>query len=280
MRIVFATDLSNANEAAISSRTCLECLGNVGVTAVDLVTVLPDTTPTGLGGFDVSKGTDAALESQRELFEEVGFDVDVHVTRGTPHRRINGLADRVGAELVVVGSRGQSPLENRLVGSTARNVARTTTRPLLVERILAAEDGHAVAKEHLFQDVLFATDFSENARRAFEFLPALSGATERVTLLHVLGHEGDLDETEALERLEALADELRTKMDVDVTVSVREGGVVEEILAEEARVDSTVTLLGSRGRSRLRRLLLGSVSEGVVAQGRANVLLVPPVSSR
>ena len=31
MRIVFATDLSDANEAAIESRTCLECLDNIGV---------------------------------------------------------------------------------------------------------------------------------------------------------------------------------------------------------------------------------------------------------
>jgi nucleotide-binding universal stress UspA family protein len=44
-------------------------------------------------------------------------------------------------------------------------------------------------------------------------------------------------------------------------------------------VDSTVTLLGARGQSRLRRLLLGSVSESVVAQGNGNVLLVPPDSS-
>jgi nucleotide-binding universal stress UspA family protein len=68
-------------------------------------------------------------------------------------------------------------------------------------------------------------------------------------------------------------------MDVETVVNVRSGGPVDEILAEEQRVDSTVTLLGARGQSRLRRLLLGSVSESVVAQGNGNVLLVPPDSS-
>jgi nucleotide-binding universal stress UspA family protein len=68
-------------------------------------------------------------------------------------------------------------------------------------------------------------------------------------------------------------------MGIEVAVNVREGGVVDEILAEEERVGATTTLLGARGQSRLRRLLLGSTSESIVAQGRDNVLLVPPASN-
>jgi nucleotide-binding universal stress UspA family protein len=107
--------------------------------------------------------------------------------------------------MIVVGSRGRSPLENRLVGSTTRNVARTSVRPLLVERIAANDDGPVVVREHLFEHVLFAMDFSENAERAFEFIPTLYGATQRVTLLNVVGPEGrdrGLTSAEARERLE------------------------------------------------------------------------------
>jgi nucleotide-binding universal stress UspA family protein len=46
--------------------------------------------------------------------------------------------------------------------------------------------------------------------------------------------------------------------------------------AAEEMVDPTLILMGSRGLSRLRRLLIGSVSEEVVARSNANVLLVPP----
>ena len=31
MRVLFATDLSAASEAAIKNQTCLECLGRIGV---------------------------------------------------------------------------------------------------------------------------------------------------------------------------------------------------------------------------------------------------------
>ena len=159
MRIVFATDLSNANKAAIESRTCLECLDNVGVREVHLLTVVPDNVSSGIPGMEVASDARTALTAQRDVFEAAGFDVETHVARGTPHRRINGLAERIDADMIVVGSRGESPLENRLIGGTVRNVARTAVRPLLVERIERTATGHGVKKEHLFRDALYATDF-------------------------------------------------------------------------------------------------------------------------
>ena len=282
MRIVFATDLSDANEAAIESRTCLECLDNIGVTEVHLLTVVPDNVSSGLPGMDVASDAREALKTQRGVFEEAGFEVETHVARGTPHRRINGLAERLDADMIVVGSRGESPLRNRLIGGTVRNVARTAVRPLLVERIEKTETGPAVKKEHLFQNTLYATDFSDNAERAYEFFPALTGATQRATLLHVRGREqreDDDSEQEARDRLEEMAEELRDRMGIDVETNVRAGGAVEEIVAEEERVGATTTLIGARGTSRLRRLLLGSTAESIVAQGNNNVLLIPPESA-
>ena len=283
MRIVFATDLSDANEAAIRSRTCLECLENIGVTEVHLVTVVPDNVSTGLPGMDVASNRHEALRTQREVFESAGFTVETHVARGTPHRRINGFAERLDADMIVIGYRGQSPLEARLIGSSARNVALTAVRPLLIERIAAEDATPSVVEEHLFQNVLFATDFSKNAERAFDFIPRLTGATQRATLLHVRSREqraAEESDATARDQLADLADELETTMGIDVSTAVRNGGVVDEILTMEEEVGATVTVLGSRGQSRLRRLLLGSTSESVVTRGHNNVLLVPPESPR
>jgi nucleotide-binding universal stress UspA family protein len=275
MRIVFATDLSDANEAAIESRTCLECLDNIGVSEVHLLTVVPDNVSSGLPGMDAASDAREALAPQRSVFERAGFDVETHVARGTPHRRINGLAERLDADMIVVGSRGEAPLRNRLIGGTVRNVARTAVRPLLVERIEETPDGHAVKKEHLFQDVLYATDFSENAARAYDYFPALTGATERAYLLHVGGGDAESTAT-AEERLDELASDLGDRTGFHVETNVRSGNPVDEITAEEERVGATTTLIGARGTSRLRRLLLGSTAESIVARGTNNVLLVPP----
>ena len=280
MRAVFATDLSDAIESAISSRICLECLGRYGIDEFDLITVTSPNVTTGLPGSDIGGRTKKALAREQRLLEDEGFTVNTHVMRGTPHRRINGLADRIDANLVIVGSRGQSPLEQRLIGSTARNVARTTTRPLLLERIARADEDHEVANEHLFQRILYATDFSSNAERAFEQFDYLTTATKEATLLHVAPPErraeGDEDAvTDPQRRLDELAEALR-EGGIDTRTMVREGDATEEILAVEQEVEPTTILLGSRGQSPMRRLLLGSVSEDVIGRASCNVLLVPP----
>jgi nucleotide-binding universal stress UspA family protein len=277
MRAVFATDLSAAIDAAINSRICLECLGRYGITEVDLITVTTPNVTAGIGG-EVSERTKSGLAGQREQLEAEGFAVETHVVRGTPHRRINGLAEQVDADLIIVGSRGQSPLQERFIGSTARNVARTAVRPVLVERIVEADADLAVANEHLFERVLYATDFSDNARAAFEQFDHLTEATQEATLLHVMPPErrpDDEADQNARDRLEHLAGKL-TDLDIAVETRVRRGETIGEILDAEADVDPTSILMGSRGRSRIRRLLLGSTSESIVRRADSNVLLVPP----
>jgi len=274
MRAIYATDLSAASDAAIENETCLECLQRIGVETVHLVTVVPSNVHAGMPGMDLEGRRERALGRYRSVMEEAGFDVETHVVRGTPHRRINGIAGTVRADLTIIGSRGQSPLENRLIGSTARNLARTTVVPLLVNRIERAAAEPDVLHEHLFQRVLFATDFSDNADRAFDAFTYLRHATQEATLVHVRSPKDEL-EADPERRLQELAETLE-EWDIDVTSQVRDGDPAEEILAAERETTPTSTLVGSRGRSRLRRLMLGSVSEDVVARAAGNVFLVPP----
>lgn len=277
MRAVIATDLSAASEATIENETCLACLGRIGIEEIHLVTVIPANVHAGMPGIDFERRRRRSLERYQSVIEGAGFDVETHVVRGTPHRRINGVAGTVGASLTIVGSRGKSPLENRVIGSTARNLARTTIRPLLVNRIERETDEPDVLKQHLFKRMLFATDFSENADRAFEAFEYLRGATESAHLVHVKTPKDPVpsDATSPEDRLAQLAERLEA-WDIETTTEVRRGDPAEEILAAEATHDITSILIGSRGHSRLRRLLLGSVSEEIVAEASCNVLLVPP----
>ena len=277
MKAVYSTDLSAASEAAIETESCLECLSQIGIEQLHLVTVVPANVHAGTPGIDHQKRRRRALARYRDVIEDAGLDVETHVVRGTPHRRINGVAEAVGADLSIVGSRGKQPLENRLIGSTTRNLARTTVVPLPVNRIERERDEPELVEKQLFRRLLYATDFSANADRAFEAFSYLRHAAREATLVHVEspnspGPDGDVTPDD---RLSELADRLE-EWDIDVTIDVREGAPVDELLEAEATHEPTTTLLGTRGQSRLRRLLLGSVSEAVVANAHGNVLLVPP----
>lgn len=277
MKAVLATDLSAASEATIESETCLNCLGRIGIKEMHLVSVIPSNVHSGMPGIDFEKRRRNAIKRYRGVLENAGFDVEVHVVRGTPHRRIRGIAETIGARLTVIGSRGKSPLENRVIGSTARNLSRTTETPLLVNRIERGSDDPAVVRKHLFQRMLYATDFSDNAERAFSQFHDLRHATQEATLVHVETPKdpgvpsGDDPETE----LTALAEQLRD-WGIETRTELRQGDPTDEILDAEATYNPTTILVGSRGHSRLRRLLLGSVSEDLVARATGNVLLVPP----
>lgn len=276
MRAVCATDLSAASEAAIESETCLACLGRIGVEEMHLVTVIPSNVHRGVPGIDFEKRRKRALSRYRTVIEDAGFTVDTHVVRGTPHRRINGVAETVGADLTVVGSRGESPLANRVIGSTARNLARTSVVPLLINRVERETADPDVIRQHLFRRMLFATDFSENAARAFDAFSYLRRATEEVLLVHVqTPKDPDPENADSSAKLASLASELES-WGIDAQTDIRQGDPAAEILAAEAAYEPATILLGSRGHSRLRRLLLGSVPKEIVARSGGNVLLVPP----
>ena len=275
MRALCATDLSSASEAAIENETCLECLRRIGVETIHLVTVVPSNVHSGMPGVNFDERRRQGLDRYGDVIEGAGFDVETHVVRGTPHRRINGIAETIRADITVVGSRGKSPLENRIIGSTARNLARTTVVPLLVNRVERGTDNPAVLNEHLFQHVLFATDFSENAARAFDAFSYLRHAAEKATLVHVRSPK---DTAAAIDPDERLTERAKTleNWGIETQTEVQTGDPADEILAVEEAVTPSMILVGSRGQSRIRRLLLGSVSEDIVARAAGNVFLVPP----
>jgi len=79
---------------------------------------------------------------------------------------------------------------------------------------------------------------------------------------------------------EARLAELATQLEnwgSETRTAVRQGDPADEILAAEDEYEPTSILVGSRGQhSRLRRLLLGSVSPNIVARADGNVMLIPP----
>ncbi len=245
--------LPTSKGATIESETCLECLGRIGVEEIHLVTVIPSNVHEGMPGIDFEERREQALGRYHRVIEDAGFDVEAHVVRGTPHWRINSVAEAIGASLTVVGSRGKSPLENRVIGSTARNLAQTTVVPLLVNRIERGANEPSVVREHLFQRMLYATDFSENAERAFEAFSYLRHATREATLVHVETPKDPVlpEGADPEARLAELATRLE-EWGIETRTAVSQGDPADEILAAEAEYKPTAILVGSRGHSRLR----------------------------
>jgi nucleotide-binding universal stress UspA family protein len=65
------------------------------------------------------------------------------------------------------------------------------------------------------------------------------------------------------------------KESVRVSAVLRQGPVVETILEEAEKQEADLIILGSHGHNPLRRVILGSVSEGVVADAGCPVMVIP-----
>jgi nucleotide-binding universal stress UspA family protein len=141
--------------------------------------------------------------------------------------------------------------------------------------------------------VLLATDDSVQAEQAARAAIELADATgSELHLVHVgvvpnflgngpgtMGYDGMLYEQierEAREALRKLTWRTKVAGGTVAATHLRLGGVAEEIIAPAEEIGAGVIVMGSRGRGRLRRFLLGSVSGSVVRCAFCSVLVVRP----
>jgi nucleotide-binding universal stress UspA family protein len=75
------------------------------------------------------------LDEQVRRVREAGGEVaGAHARLGSPDAEIVGLAEELGAGLIVLGSRGVGPLRSALMGSVSHSVVRHAHCPVMVVR--------------------------------------------------------------------------------------------------------------------------------------------------
>lgn len=134
-------------------------------------------------------------------------------------------------------------------------------------------------------------DFSDNSAITLSRAIALA-ASEPRHILHVvavldekgglgIASTGDADYTTANEVRDLLTRDIEARLaddkpnhDIHFFVHVRLGSPAAEILQLAEEVGAHLVLVGSHGRTGLKRMLMGSVSEKVVREARCPVLVV------
>jgi nucleotide-binding universal stress UspA family protein len=220
------------------------------------------------------------LEEQVQRVSEAGGKIaQAHAKLGRPDAEIMRLAEQLGADLVVVGSRGLGSLRRALMGGVSDSVLHHAHASVLVVR------GEPVAFP---TRVLAALDGSEEASRAARAAVELTSATD--SELHVV-HVGEVrpvyhpERHGYLARYEDLQEEAQRLLDQQVeqiqaaaaTVAqahLRMGRPDEEIVALAEELGAGLIVTGNRGRGGLRRALMGSVSDSVVRHAHCPVLVV------
>jgi nucleotide-binding universal stress UspA family protein len=287
-RILVATDASEASDRMLE---CLDGLRGVGSREATLVHVFDVRAVGGLYE-RLKESLHPRLDAQRQVLEAAGFDVSVETPLGAPFYEINRLAAERSADLIVVGSLGESLIGELLLGSTAHAVLQNATIPVLLIRLAITDDQNGGRRcravcEDLFTHILFPTDFSDTAERAFLFLEHVVRETgARVTLLHVqdrtrihphLQHR--LEEFNAIdaERLDRMRVRLEDRGAAAVYSDIEYGSPTTVILERARTPGLSLMLMGSQGRGFISEVFMGSVANAVSRLALLPILFVPAV---
>jgi hypothetical protein len=204
------------------------------------------------------------LESKQREAAQQGLELEVRIKTGTPvYTEILAAADDIQPQLIIMGRRGKSGLERLLVGSvTARVIGHTTHQVLIVPR-------NAVLS---FNKLLVATDGSPASQTACEIALCMAKNTGGQITAVTAGY-GELDPKQAKTIVRDLAAEAK-RQDIPL-ITLTPGGRPEEAIIQVATAKQTdLIIMGSYGRTGLKRLFMGSVAERVIGQAACPVLVV------
>lgn len=213
----------------------------------------------------------------------LGARVTSRMLYGVPWDQIVQVArDDAAIDLIVMGTHGRSGLARVLLGSVTEQVIRHAPCSVLAMR----EPGGVQP----FRKVLCPIDFSDDSSHALERaaeITAPGGAG--ITLLHVLEPASTFsnlpmaeNSLRAMDRLATqelarLASNLEKKISGPVNTQIRIGRPgVETLAVLDADPTFDLVVMGSHGKTGIKRVLLGSVAEKVLRHAACPVLVVRP----
>lgn len=235
---------------------------------------------------DVEQSLVDVAEAARKILARRRPDVQVRVVNGPFVDAILKQAERVSARVIVLGSRGHGPIARLLLGSTSLGVVRGMKHAALVVR----------GRARGWARVALGFDGSTSARHAVTFLAGLEvPAGGQVTIVRVLDGvtltslallpEATRSAIAAQVAAVETASEKKARREIDtaaaelsragwkVSVVIRRGAALHELLAATEKARAQLLAVGARGHGAVERLLLGSVAEGALHRSPVSVLV-------
>jgi nucleotide-binding universal stress UspA family protein len=232
----------------------------------------------------LDRGAEQAGENARRTLAQRWSDIEVEIVDKTPVEGILGAATRFKADVIVVGWRGHGAVRRLLMGSVSRGVVRGSTCAVLVVR-----------RSQQVRTLVVGVDGSDTATRALAFVGRLIPPREgRVTLVSAvelltppsrgrvpgaasiaqeIKRQNTIAARAATRELNRAAAELK-RMGWHTRPMLVHGAPLRDLLGAVATSRAQLLVVGARGTSGVRYLLLGSVAEGALNQSPVSVLVV------
>jgi nucleotide-binding universal stress UspA family protein len=265
-KLMVCTDASDEGQNAVAAALELARACDSQVIAVQVLHVVPEFQAVAPDlRATLEKGVQENMAAIKAAAGKLGVALKTVVTEGkTPEAAIVATAGKLRPDLIIMGRCGKTALARILMGNvTARVIGHSPANVLVVPR------GGMVG----FQRILVASDGSPYSQSAWELALAMAKqAKSRLIGVAVAPEEGDIIEAQAIIRRMLTAASLAgvPMKGVNPQGVAPDTGIVQQAIKNE--VDLIV--VGSYGRTGLKKLLMGSVTERVIGGSPCPILVV------
>jgi len=264
-KLLLSTDGSEFSEGAVResinlAKTCGSKLYTVSVIEVnpEFVALAPQVVK------KFEKETRVHLESIKTRASNEGVDCEIIAHEGEePFQYIVDEAAKNNVEMIIMGRRGRTGLKRLMMGSvTARVIGYAPCKVLVVPK----------AAKVTYKNILVATDGSKYSEAASR--EAISIAKRTGSDLIVLSVATKDENLPAAKRSVNEVKKIAEKEGIRIEVLTTKGMPYEVIVKTAKEKDAGVIVVGSYGRTGIKRLLMGSVTARVIGHAECPVLVV------
>jgi len=274
-KILVCTDGSPDSEGAITAALHLAKTTGSTVFVLEVLFYLagyemqsPDTLAPPVVNLELMRVQETAARERLEAWkaEAAKEGVTLEPRIRTSPSAYEGILEEVGEtqpDLIIMGRHGYTGLTRLLMGSvTARVIGHSPVNVLVVPQGVPLS----------FERLLMASDGSPYSEAAWAEALALAGAMGSALIgVAVAASDRDIPTaTNAVRNLEAAASQQGIPVDTMIPMGRPEEGIVKAAEFKQA----SLIIVGSHGRTGLKRLLMGSVAERVIGQAKCPVLVV------
>ncbi len=268
-KILIPFDFSEqANHALNFSTSVASRLGNVQLEILHVVEIPSNTTVGTMGGGELMPDMEnqvffiqlmdrrkKQIEELKEKYKSTSYSFTAKIKIGNAFKSISDSINEENPDLVVMGSKGSSGMEEILIGSNTEKVVRTAQCPVLT--IKSAVDLEEMNK------IVFASDFRENNDEVASRIKNLQEILDAELYFVVVNTPGNFETSrESIKRIRAFSHKYNfTKVTAEIyNASSEESGILE--FADDINAD--LIAMATHGRTGFIHLITGSIAEDVV----------------
>jgi nucleotide-binding universal stress UspA family protein len=202
------------------------------------------------------------IEELKAKYADSDFTFSANIKLGNAFKEISESINEENPDLVIMGSKGSSGVEEVLIGSNTEKVVRTATCPVIT--IKSAVDPKDLKK------IVFASDFREDNVAIADRMKRLQHLLGAELYFVVINTPGNFETSrESIKRIRAFANKFDfNNVTAEIYNSIsEETGIIE--FAEDINADLIAMI--THGRTGFLHLITGSIAEDVVNHAKRPV---------